>query len=92
MPFASELGLIAPLALLLAYGLLNSGKLTSEHYTYQWLNVIGAAVLTYTVIDPFNVGVFITEAIWTLIGLYGVVKIYLNRRKKANASNNQVNN
>lgn len=81
MPFAPQIGLIAPIALLAAFGLLNLGKLTPQHYTYQWLNVIGAAALTYSVIDPFNVGVFITELVWTLIGVYGVIKIFLARRK-----------
>lgn len=81
MPLAQPISLIAPIALLLAYGLLTAGKVTADHYSYQWMNVIGAAALTYSVIDPFNVGVFITEAIWTLIGLFGVVKIFLKRRK-----------
>ncbi|PID85037.1 MAG: transporter [Chloroflexi bacterium] len=84
MPFANEIGLIAPFSLLLAFALLNLGKLTADHYTYQWMNVIGAAALTYSVISPLNLGVFITEALWTLIGVYGVVKIYLKRRKQAN--------
>lgn len=81
MPFATQIGLIAPLALLLGFGLLNSGKLTADHYSYQWMNVIGAAALTYTAISPFNSGVFITELLWTLIGLFGVVKIFIKRQK-----------
>ncbi|QJC22492.1 CBU_0592 family membrane protein [Arcanobacterium buesumense] len=84
MPLSTEIGLIAPIALLAAFGLLNAGKLTPDHYAYQWMNVIGAAALTYTVIDPFNPGVFVTEVLWTLIGVYGVVKIYRARRKEAN--------
>lgn len=80
MPFAREIGLIAPIALLLGYALLNLGKLTANHYTYQILNVVGAAALTYTVIRPMSVGVFITELVWTLIGVFGIVKIYLKRR------------
>lgn len=79
MPYAQEISLIAPLLLLLAFGLLNAGKLTADHYSYQWMNAIGAAALTYSVIKPFNVGVFITELLWTLIGLYGVLKIYRKR-------------
>ncbi|MDO5700032.1 MAG: hypothetical protein Q4P36_00975 [Bowdeniella nasicola] len=81
MPFSQEISLIAPVTLLLAYALLNLGKLTAEHYTYQWMNVIGAAALTYTTINPLNIGVLITEAIWTLIGLYGVFRIFTKRRR-----------
>lgn len=85
MPFAQQISLIAPIALLAAYGLLTAGKLTADNYSYQWMNVIGAAALTYSVISPMNIGVFITEAIWTLIGVFGVVKIYLKRKKGAAA-------
>ncbi|MFP7665074.1 MAG: CBU_0592 family membrane protein [Corynebacterium pyruviciproducens] len=57
MPFAATISLVASAALLVAYGLLNTGKLTPDDYAYQWLNAIGAAALTYSVIKPFNVGV-----------------------------------
>ncbi|MDO5727145.1 MAG: hypothetical protein Q4Q03_04415 [Bowdeniella nasicola] len=83
MPFSNEISLIAPVALLAAYALLNLGKLTPDHYTYQWMNVIGAAALTYTTIKPLNIGVLVTEAIWTLIGLYGVWKVWSKRRAGA---------
>ena len=38
-------GLIASVALLAAFALLNLGKLTPEHYTYQVLNFVGAGFL-----------------------------------------------
>ena len=82
MPFAATISLVASAALLVAYGPLNTGKLTPDDYAYQWLNAIGAAALTYSVIKPFNVGVFIIEALWTLIALYGVFKIWRARRAK----------
>ena len=75
-------GLIASVALLAAFALLNLGKLTPEHYTYQVLNFVGAGFLTASAADPFNIGVFWTELIWSLLGLYGIIKIWLNRRKK----------
>lgn len=86
MPYVQQISLIAPLFLLLAFALLNAGKLTADHYLYQWMNAIGAAALTYSAIKPLNVGVFITELLWTLIGLYGVVKIYRKRSKAQSTS------
>ncbi|MCZ9309026.1 CBU_0592 family membrane protein [Corynebacterium uberis] len=85
MPFAAPISIVASVALLAGFALLNMGKLTPDHYTYQWLNAIGAAALTYSAIQPFNVGVVITEAIWTLIALFGVVKIWRKRSKGAPA-------
>lgn len=83
LPLAGIIGIVASIALLLGYALLSLGKLSAKDYSYQWLNVIGAAALTYTVIYPLNVGVLVTEALWTLIGLYGVWKIYQERKGEA---------
>ncbi|MDO5740821.1 MAG: transporter [Ornithinimicrobium sp.] len=74
-------GLIASVALLAAFALLNLGKLTPDHYTYQVLNFVGAGFLTASAADPFNIGVFWTELIWSLLGLFGIMKIWFSRRK-----------
>ncbi|WP_295627634.1 transporter [uncultured Corynebacterium sp.] len=73
-------GLIASVALLFAFAMLNLGKWTTGHYPYQILNFVGAGFLAASAANPFNAGVFWTELIWSLIGLYGIVKIYLARR------------
>ena len=79
------LGLIASVALLAAFALLNFGVLTPDHYSYQVLNFVGAGFLTASAANPLNVGVFWTELIWSLLGLYGIVKIWSTRRKRADA-------
>ena len=75
-------GLIASVALLAAFAMLNFGILTPDHYTYQVLNFVGAGFLTASAYSPINVGVFWTELIWSLLGLYGIIKIWLSRRKQ----------
>ncbi|MBD2762446.1 transporter [Kocuria sp. cx-455] len=75
-------GLIASVALLAAFALLNLGKLTPDHYTYQLLNFVGAGFLAASAASPFNAGVFWTELIWSLLGLYGVIKIWMKRRNR----------
>ena len=79
-------GLIASVALLAAFAMLNLGKLTPDHYTYQALNFVGAGFLTASAALSSNIGVFWTELIWSLLGLYGIIKIWLMRRKARNAS------
>ncbi|MDD7582703.1 CBU_0592 family membrane protein [Corynebacterium sp. 32222D000AT] len=74
-------GLIASVALLFAFAMLNLGKWTPDDYPYQILNFVGAGFLTASAANPFNAGVFWTELIWSLLGLYGIIKIFLNRRK-----------
>ncbi|GAB3939818.1 CBU_0592 family membrane protein [Corynebacterium tapiri] len=73
-------GLIASAALLFAFAMLNLGKWSADSYPYQILNFLGAGFLAASAFAPFNAGVFWTELIWSLIGLYGVIKIYRNRR------------
>ncbi len=44
MSLAIEIaGWIAALLILLAYGLLSSGRMTSNSVIFQWMNIVGAA-------------------------------------------------
>ncbi len=74
------LGLVASIALLAAFALLNMGRLTSEHYTYQILNFVGAGFLAASAAQPMNAGVFWTELVWALLGLHGIITIFRRRR------------
>lgn len=74
------LGLIASAALLAAFALLNLGKLTTDHYTYQILNLAGAGFLAASAANPMNAGVFWAETIWAALALYGIIKIWMKRR------------
>ena len=81
-------GLIASVALLFAFFMLNAGKWSTDDYPYQFLNFIGAGFLALSAYNPFNAGVFWTEVIWSAIGLFGIIKIWLKRRNnKANSAN-----
>lgn len=80
------LGLIASAALLVAFALLNIGKLTPGHYTYQILNLAGAGFLAASAANPMNAGVFWTEVVWALLGLYGIITIWMKRRSKKTVS------
>lgn len=76
-------GLVASVALLFAFAMLNLGKWTADSYPYQALNFLGAAFLAASAFEPFNAGVFWTEVLWSLLGLYGLIRIYVtNRRRK----------
>lgn len=74
------LGLVASIALLVAFALLNMGRLTPDHYTYQILNFVGAGFLAASAAKPMNAGVFWAELIWALLGLYGIITIWKKRR------------
>lgn len=80
------LGLIASAALLAAFALLNTGKLTTDHYTYQILNFAGASFLAASAANPMNAGVFWAEVAWALLGLYGIITIWTKRRRARKTS------
>lgn len=84
MPALQAVSIIGSVFFILGFGALNLGLVNSESYSYQFANIFGALCFTYTALAPFNPGLFITEAVWALIGVYGVWKIIAitkNRRK-----------
>ena len=87
MVFSYEIGLAAGACFVIAFGLLNFGVLSANSPIYQTLNFFGATGFTYTAISPFNPGLFITEAVWALVALYGMWKIWTkSAKKKADAA------
>ena len=76
IPFYQLVSIAGSVLLLVAYGGLQLGILNARtSYVYQLFNVFGAACLTYSVIEPFNSGVFITESCWTVFSIIGLVKL-----------------
>lgn len=76
MPFYQFVSIVGSVLLLAAYGGLQIGVLDAgTSYVYQLFNLFGAACLTYSVIEPFNSGVFITEFFWTIFSVIGLVKL-----------------
>ena len=82
MPAAAIISLIGSAFFILAFSALNFGLVTVDNYAYQIATTAGAACVTYTAIPPFNPGLFITEFLWFVFGLYGIYKIVMISRKK----------
>lgn len=79
MAFSYWIGIVAGVCFVVAFGGLNFGVLKSVSPLYQTLNFLGAIGFTYTAISPFNPGLFILEAIWAIVALYGLWKIWTKR-------------
>ncbi|MDO5728564.1 MAG: hypothetical protein Q4P71_02930 [Actinomycetaceae bacterium] len=86
VPFLQTVSIIGSAFFILGFGALNLGLVNSESYSYQFANIFGALCFTYTAIRPFNAGLFITEAVWALIGVYGVWKIVSIAKKRKQAA------
>jgi len=69
------IGITGVAILLLAYGLLQSEKISSKQLTYPVMNFIGAALITVSLYKDWNLSAFVIEICWMLISVYSMVRI-----------------
>lgn len=82
MSFSAEIGIIGGALFVIAFGLLNFGVIKSTSPVYQALNFLGAVAFVYTALRPFNIGLFITEAVWAIVAVYGLYKIFFRKKSE----------
>ncbi|NKQ41066.1 MAG: hypothetical protein HF962_05805 [Sulfurovum sp.] len=68
------LGFAGMLFIVYAYFLLQTGKDTIASFRYQILNLIGAILLTISLLVHFNLGSMLIEIFWIIITIYGMMK------------------
>jgi len=76
-------GLAGTLTILVAYFLLQSGRLQGNGLGYQLLNLFGAGGILVSLLGGFNLSVFLLEAAWMAVSLYGIVRTLRARRVAA---------
>lgn len=81
LSFSHEIGIVSGILLVVAYGLLNVGVLTTNSPMYQALNVLGALGFTYTAVSPFNPGLLITEIVWAIAAGGFLWRIFTRRKQ-----------
>ena len=62
------------LIVLLAYGLLSTGRVAADSARYQWLNIIGTAGILISLLGQWNVAAFVANVAWILIGIVALVR------------------
>lgn len=75
------IGFLGMICIVLAYFLLQIGKMTSDDLGYQIINLIGAILLIVSLCVHFNLGSFLIEVFWIFITIYGIFRILKSRRK-----------
>ena len=73
------LGTLGVGIIIVAYILLQIGRLRSEQLAYSLTNAVGAALILISLYYSFNFPSFIVEFFWLLISLFGIGK-YLVRK------------
>lgn len=78
MPFAwyDIVGSVGVACIVLAYLLLQIGKLRSDELRYSLLNGAGATLVIVSLLYDFNLSAFLIEAFWVVISLIGIVRYF----------------
>jgi len=77
---ADIVGYLGSAMIILAYFLLQSGKVTSEDIRYPLINLIGAILLMISLTVHTNMPSVVIEIFWIGISVYGIWKI-LKKKK-----------
>ncbi len=68
------IGLAGVIVILIAYYLLNMGKLSAFSLKYQWLNLLGAIGIIFSLLFSFNISSFVMEVAWVFVSLLGIYR------------------
>jgi paired small multidrug resistance pump len=82
MTLSEIIGLTAPILFLYAYAMITLGRWSPDSMRYQMLNFLGAIAILISLIDHWNLPVFILEICWGAISVYGIVKALKARKKR----------
>lgn len=66
---------------LVAYLLLQAGKLSSENLWFLWMNIIGSGGILFSLFHNFNLASALIETCWVLISLFGLIRV-LHKKKQ----------
>lgn len=77
-------GLAGVVLIIIAYLLLQLGKLPSTALSYSLLNASGAFLVMVSLFFDFNLSAFLMEALWFLISLFGLLRPWFSRTVGAN--------
>ena len=80
MHWPDAIGLLGVLLILLAYFLLQAGRLRGDALPHQLLNAAGALLVLVSLLYAFNLSAFLMELAWLLVSIYGMAR---SRKRRA---------
>ena len=73
------LGTLGVVVIVLAYFLLQTGRMRREQLAYSVMNGVGAVLILISLYYTFNFPSFVVEFFWLLISLFGIGKYLLKK-------------
>ena len=77
------IGYLGVFMILLAYSLLQLQHINKDKYLYSWLNLIGSALILYSLYFNWNWPSVIIEIAWILISGYGLFRIFKMKKNQS---------
>ncbi|OED37972.1 hypothetical protein AB833_21570 [Chromatiales bacterium (ex Bugula neritina AB1)] len=74
------LGLVGVVFYMLAYSLLQLGKINGDGYLYTMLNLVAAVLVLVSLVHQFNLASVIIQLSWIVFSLIGFIRIWYSRR------------
>jgi len=81
-PLHDVIGNLGVVMIVGSYFLVQVGKMSGTGLPYTSLNGLGAALIMVSLYYNFNLSAFIIEFFWILISVIGMVRIFLEKRRK----------
>lgn len=78
--FPDIVGCVGGIFILVAYFLLQLGKLKAHALAYSLLNLFGAIFILFSLIDSWNLAAFAVEFAWMLISIFGIYESFVHSR------------
>ncbi|MCE3001793.1 MAG: hypothetical protein LW860_03685 [Xanthomonadaceae bacterium] len=72
MHWSDLVGMAGVVLVLLAYFLLQSGRMPATAPAYSWLNIAGSAAILVSLTHAFNLSSFVIQVAWIAISLWGL--------------------
>lgn len=76
------LGTVGVAVIVLAYFLLQAGRLRSDQLAYSVMNGVGAVLILISLYYDFNFPSLVVEFFWLLISLYGIARYIVQKRDR----------
>jgi len=67
-------GLLGVALILLAYFLLQAGRMHGHTLSYQLMNAFGALLVLVSLLYAFNLSAFLMELAWLAVSIYGIAR------------------